>query len=130
MRILIIDDDQNITSIWTVVLKNAGFEVIHAVTGRDGIEQAKKNLPNFILLDQIMPDMKGNDVLKAIKEDPQTKAIPIALISNYNENTLMQDAINAGAVDYILKYQIDPQDLVEKVNSLAREAQGAAAQTQ
>ena len=73
---------------------------------------------------------KFDEVFKAIKEDPQTKAIPIALISNYNENTLMQDAINAGAVDYILKYQIDPQDLVEKVNSLAREAQGAAAQTQ
>ena len=125
MKVLIIDDDQNIVSIWTVVLKNAGFEVLHAVTGRDGLDQAKLQNPNFILLDQIMPDMKGNDVLKTLKADEQTNPIPVALISNYNESNLMQDAINLGAVDYILKYQIDPQDLVTKINSLTREAAGA-----
>jgi DNA-binding response OmpR family regulator len=123
MKVLIIDDDQNITSIWTVVLKNENIEVFHATTGKEGIEQAKLKMPDFILLDQIMPDMKGNDVLKAIKADAQTKNIPITIISNYNESTLMQDAINLGAVDYILKYQIDPQDLVEKIKNLSREGQ-------
>lgn len=129
MKVLIIDDDQNIASIWTVVLKNENFEVFHASTGKDGIEQSKIKMPDFILLDQIMPDMKGNDVLKAIKADEQTKNIPITIISNYNESNLMQDAINLGAVDYILKYQIDPQDLVEKIKTLAREGQEEGGQS-
>src|SRR6266852_2411461 len=115
MKVLIIDDDQMIITMWTVALKQENYEVIAATNGKQGIDEAKRNMPDFILLDQIMPDMKGNDVLKLLKQDPQTKNIPVALVSNYSETELMQEAIQAGAVDYILKYQIEPKDLVTKI---------------
>ena len=99
-------------------LKNAGFEVVNATNGQDGINQAKSQKPNLILLDQIMPDMLGNAVLSTLKQDPDTNPIPVMLISNYNENQMMKDAIAQGAVDYILKYQIETKDLVDKVKSL------------
>lgn len=118
MKILIIDDDQLTSTTWAMGLKNAGFEVINATNGQDGINQAKSQKPNLILLDQIMPDMLGNAVLSTLKQDPDTNPIPVMLISNYNENQMMKDAIAQGAVDYILKYQIETKDLVDKVKSL------------
>lgn len=123
MKILIIDDDQMLINVWSLVLKKEGFEVFTASSGREGIEMTKKELPNFILLDQIMPDMKGNDVLKEIKADPAVKNIPIAIATNYSESELMQEAIQNGAVDYILKYQIDPQDLASKIKTLTQGGQ-------
>ena len=62
--------------------------------------------------------MKGNEVLAQIKATPQTSNIPVALISNYSEPEMMHDAIERGAIDYILKYQIDPQDLSNKIKTL------------
>jgi CheY-like chemotaxis protein len=118
MKILIIDDDQLTSTTWSMGLKNGGFEVINATNGQDGINQAKSQKPNLILLDQIMPDMLGNEVLTTLKQDPDTAPIPVMLISNYNENQMMKDAIAQGAVDYILKYQIETKDLVDKVKSL------------
>lgn len=123
MKILIIDDDQMLIDVWSMVLKKEGYEVVTASSGREGLEMAKTDNPAFILLDQIMPDMKGNEVLALLKEDPQTSSIQVAMASNYSENELMQEAIQKGAVDYILKYQIDPQDLVSKIKNLTQSSQ-------
>lgn len=123
MKILIIDDDEMLIDVWALVLKKEGFEVFTARAGVEGIEVAKKEMPDFILLDQIMPDMQGNEVLKILKKDPQTNHIPICIASNYSENELMQDAIQNGAIDYILKYQIDPHDLVGKIKTLTQGGQ-------
>jgi len=118
MKILIIDDDQLTCTTWSMALKSAGFEVINATNGQDGINQTKAQKPDLVLLDQIMPDMLGNAVLQILKQDPETTSIPIVLISNYNENQMMKEAISQGAVDYILKYQIETKDLIDKVQSL------------
>lgn len=118
MRILIIDDDQLTSTTWSMGLKSAGFDVLNATNGQDGINQARSQKPDLILLDQIMPDMLGNAVLQTLKQDPETNPIPVMLISNYNENQMMKDAIAQGAVDYILKYQIETKDLIDKVQTL------------
>jgi len=121
MKVLIIDDDANITEIWKIVLKQNGFEGLTAANGRSGIDQAKTQKPDFILIDQIMPDMKGNDVLKMLKEDPMTNMIPMVMASNYSDTQLIQEAIQQGALDYILKYQIEPLDLISKIKNLLQE---------
>ncbi|MBU4098574.1 response regulator [Patescibacteria group bacterium] len=123
MKILIIDDDTNITEIWGIALKQNNFEVLTATSGRSGIDQAKTQKPDFILIDQIMPDMKGNDILKILKEDPVTNMIPVAIASNYSDTQLMQEAIQQGALDYILKYQIEPLDLINKIKNLLQKTQ-------
>ena len=125
MKVLIIDDDTNITEIWKLAFKQNGFEGISSVTGRDGLDQAKSQKPDFILLYQIMTDMRGNDVLKTLKEDPTTNTIPVAIISNYSDPTLMQESIQQGALDYILKYQIESSDLDNKIKGLSQEVKTA-----
>ncbi|MGI8419476.1 MAG: response regulator [Candidatus Levyibacteriota bacterium] len=118
MKILIIDDDQLTSTTWSMGLRSVGYEVINAANGQDGINMVKTQKPDLVLLDQIMPDMLGNAVLGTLKGDPETSNIPVMLISNYNESQMMKDAISQGAIDYILKYQIETKDLIEKVQSL------------
>lgn len=122
-KILLIDDDKAISSVFEAALKKGGFEVVAAYDGASGLDKAKSEKPDLILLDQVLPDISGNEVLKTIKESPETQLIPIAMLSNFGQQELIQEAINKGALDYILKYQIEPQDLVNKANEMLKEKQ-------
>lgn len=131
MKILLIDDEEAILDVFKQALQQAQFEVVTAATGAEGISKTKEVRPDLIFLDQVLPDMNGNEVLQQLKADPETKAIPIAILSNYNQDTLVETAMRMGASDYILKYQVSPTDLVNKVNELFAVAYKAksAAQT-
>ena len=118
MKILLIDDEEAIVEVFKQALEQAQFEVITAYNGTDGMGLAHSGQPDMIFLDQVLPDMNGNDVLQQLKADPDTKRIPIAILSNFNQDSLIENAMKMGASDYILKYQIAPKDLVEKANQL------------
>jgi DNA-binding response OmpR family regulator len=122
MKILIVDDDEAITMVYSTALKAAGYEVISASTGNSGIERARGEKPDLVLLDQVLTDIAGNEVLSTLKQDPETKDMPIVMLSNYTQNQLMKEAIQIGALDYMLKYQIDPEYLIERVNDLLKES--------
>ncbi|MDE2026588.1 MAG: response regulator [Patescibacteria group bacterium] len=116
-----VDDEQSLLDIFSQTLIAGGMQVVTANNGKDAFEKAKSQKPDIILLDQVLPDMNGNQVLGLIKKDPDIKNIPVAMLSNFTQNGLVDEAINAGALDYILKYQIEPKDLIAKVNDLIRE---------
>lgn len=118
MRILLVDDEQSLIEVFTQTLQLAGFEMVTAGSGQEGLIQAKTQHPDMILLDQVLPDVNGNQVLQMLKRDPETKDIPVAMLSNFNQDGMVQEAINLGALDYIMKYQIEPKDLVDKINTL------------
>lgn len=122
MKILLIDDDSDLLAIFETALKKEGFEVITAPDGATGLEKAKSEKPDLILIDQILPDMNGNDILKTLKQEESTKNVPMAILSNFGQKELVQQAIDEGAQDYILKYQIEPADLIDKVKSMIKDA--------
>ena len=125
MKVLLVDDDQALLTVFETALKQEGFEVITATSGKDALDKAGASHFDFIFLDQILPDISGNDVLKTLKSQDNTKQIPVAIVSNFSQDQLMQDAINMGADDYIYKYNIEPQDLAAKVKEIIRSKQGA-----
>lgn len=125
MKILLVDDDASLMTVFATTLKGKGYEVVTAANGQEGINKAKTEKPDLIFLDQVLPDIQGNEILKTLKNDLSTKQIPIAMLSNFGQNELIQEAINAGAVDYILKYQIEPQDLDTKIKELTKESPSA-----
>jgi len=127
-KILVIDDDLALSAIYEATFKKAGFDVKVAQDGKTGLETAASFQPDLILLDQIMPDMKGNEVLAKLKEKEETKNIPVALLSNFGQNEIVKEAITEGATDYILKYQVEPEDLVKKANEILAEVKNKAAQ--
>jgi DNA-binding response OmpR family regulator len=115
MKVLIVDDDENLSAVFEAALQKGGLETVFALNGKTGIDKARSEKPDLMLLDQVLPDIAGNDVLKTLKADEQTKQIPIIILSNFSQEELVRDAINSGALDYIFKYQVEPQDLVVKV---------------
>jgi len=117
-KILIIDDDKTIGELFSYALNKSGLDSILALDGRSGLNKAKVEKVDLILLDEVLPDIPGNEILKTLKLDITTQHIPIIIISNFSQEELVKEAINAGALDYIFKYQIEPQDLVERVKKV------------
>ena len=118
MKVLLIDDDEALLTIFGTALQKNGFETTTASDGKTGIEKAKTDTFDLVLVDQILPDMRGNDIIKALKAEEKMKMTPLLILSNFGQNELIQEAMNFGATDYILKYQIEPDDLVKKVQEV------------
>ncbi len=121
-RILIVDDELAVASIFDTALKNSGYEVKIATSGKGGLDLAKSERFDLILLDQMLGDISGNEILKTLKQDETTKIVPIAMLSNFGHDTMVKEALNSGAVDYILKYQVSIDDLIKKVKTLLGDA--------
>lgn len=115
MKILIVDDDENLSLIFETTLQKNGFQTVLALNGKTGIDKAKIEKPDLILLDQVLPDIAGNEILKTLKADSETQHIPVIILSNFSQEELVKEAIDNGAADYIFKYQVEPQDLADKV---------------
>lgn len=119
-KVLLVDDDAALATVLSTALQKAGNDVTIAHDGKSGLDKAKAEKPDLILLDQVLPDIAGNEVLKTLKAESATEKIMVAMLSNFGQNELIQEAMSNGAVDYILKYQIEPQDLVKKVKELTK----------
>ena len=101
-RILIIDD----TALSIVVLDrilSTDYTVLTAKTGTEGLERVEEDKPDLILLDVVMPDMSGFDVLKKLKSNPETMQIPVIIITGLDSDTDEEKGLLLGAVDYIIK---------------------------
>jgi two-component system alkaline phosphatase synthesis response regulator PhoP len=118
MKILLIDDDEALLTIFGTALQKDGFEITTATDGASGIDKAKNGSFDLVLVDQILPDMRGNDIIKSLKTEEKLKNTPLLILSNFGQNELIQEAMSMGATDYILKYQIEPADLVTKVKAV------------
>lgn len=117
-KLLIIEDDPFMRSLYDNTFSLAGFEVVLANDGEQGVNMAKIALPNLILLDMMMPKMSGLDVLIHIKKEETTKHIPIAILSNLAEEEDKKRAFEKGAIAYIVKSEHEPADIVALVQQL------------
>ena len=120
MKVLLIDDDEDFVHIFEAALVKEGFQTAASSTGEDGLAKAKSEKPDLILLDQVLPDLSGNDALKSLKADEQTSNIPVILLSNFSQEELVKGALEQGAVDYVFKYQVEPKDVIAKIREVLR----------
>ncbi|MBI2031760.1 MAG: response regulator [Candidatus Levybacteria bacterium] len=122
MKVLLVDDEENFRQIITAAFEKEGINVIVAKNGREGIDKAKGEKPDLVLLDQMLTDITGNDVLAQLKADYLTHDIPVLMISNFGHEALVKQAMEKGAVDYIYKYSVETQDIVNKVKDVLKAA--------
>src|SRR5690606_1836863 len=120
-RVLLVDDEQETRSVFESAIRSGGFEVVSVSSGKDALEKVQNHQFDLVILDQMMPDMSGNETLKAIKKDPRTKDLRIIILTNFAHDGLVQEAISAGASEYILKYQVSAEDLLQKVKQVLAE---------
>ncbi|HAA86055.1 MAG TPA: response regulator receiver modulated serine phosphatase [Kosmotogaceae bacterium] len=102
-RILIVDDDRSVRILLRSILKKKGYETSECEDGVSAVEFCVKSNPDIVLLDLLMPDMHGLDVLKQLKENTQTASIPVIVLTGSTDQEDKLSALRSGAVDYISK---------------------------
>ena len=113
-KILIIDDEPHILLLVGSRLKANGYEVITALSGEQGLKRAESEKPGLILLDYVMPEMDGEEVLRRLKAAAVTEAIPVIMLTADVKNVKTQDYKVRGATDCIFK-PFSPEELLGKV---------------
>ena len=115
--VLLADDDLTLSEMYSVRLKAEGFNVIVARDGQEALDKTKESHPNVILLDVMMPKYSGIEVLKKLKADPDTKDIPVLILTALVQDKQKMDSMASGADDYIVKSESMPGDVVAKVHA-------------
>ncbi|TAN51096.1 MAG: response regulator [Methylococcaceae bacterium] len=115
--ILTVDDSPSIRQMVSFTLKSAGYEIIEAVDGQDGLDKAKSKSVNLILSDQNMPKMDGLTMIKALRGLPQYKTVPILMLTTESSDTMKAQGKAAGATGWLVK-PFDPQKLLEVVKKV------------
>src|SRR3989338_5999222 len=114
-KILIIEDDKFLAKMLGRMLESHGYEVIVASNGKEGLMKASQSEANLILLDIMLPDIDGFDLLETIKKDDKAKKAPVIIISNLGQPEDIQQGRSLGAVDYLVKSDLSLDEVVEKV---------------
>jgi len=116
-KILVVDDEADILHFLELVLAERGYEVATAAGGQQALSQARSQAPDLVLLDIMMPQMDGWEVLRLLRIDPRTATIPVAMISARTDAKDRVQGLQEGAVDYICKpFSLD--ELLAKVDGI------------
>ncbi|QQG49882.1 MAG: response regulator [Candidatus Berkelbacteria bacterium] len=116
--ILLVDDDLTLREMYSERLKAEGFSVEMAKDGEEALSMATELKPNIILLDIMMPKINGLDVLKKLKEQDETRSIPVIVLTALIQDREKMESITRGADDYIVKSEMMPGEVIEKVKNL------------
>jgi DNA-binding response OmpR family regulator len=116
-KILIAEDERDIRDLVAFTLTYGGYEVITAANGAEAVELTLKEKPDLVILDVRMPKMTGYEACNALKENAQTKDLPIVFLSAKGQETEVGKGLEAGAVDYILK-PFAPDELLKRLKEI------------
>ncbi len=117
-KILIVEDDEFLLSMYSTKFEIEGYDVAMAGDGESGLQKAQKEKPGIILLDIMLPNMDGFDVLKKLKADRATSNIPVILLTNLSQKQDVERGLSMGADDYLVKAHFMPSEVVDKINRL------------
>jgi DNA-binding response OmpR family regulator len=117
-KILFIEDDPDQILIYQSKFELEGLFMITATEGRRGVDLARREKPDLILLDLLLRNEDGLDVLAKLKESPKTKEIPVIVFTNFDTEEARQRALELGAIDYIVKAQFTPTEIVNKIKKI------------
>jgi len=117
-KVLIIEDEKDLRFFIAKALKEEGIEVIEAFDGEEGIEKAKKEKPDLILLDLLLPGISGYEVLTRIKKDPELETIPVLILSNLGQREEVEKGLKLGAIDYLIKANFTLKEIVERIKKI------------
>jgi len=114
-KIILIEDDRYLCRAYKDGLERAGFRLILAYDGKEGLEKIKTEKPDLVLLDLVMPVLDGFKVLKELKNDDNTRHLPIVVLTNLGQDEDIKKGMDLGAVDYLIKTEYSMREVIEKV---------------
>ncbi|KKL90904.1 hypothetical protein LCGC14_1900030 [marine sediment metagenome] len=116
-KILIADDKLEVVELLRATMEGEDYQIISASDGREALEKIGKEKPDLVLLDVVMPKMNGLEVLAKVKKDPQTKDVPIIMLTAKGQQLDKDKGIGLGAEDYIIK-PFSPSHLLRKIEEI------------
>lgn len=119
IKILVVEDNLTILSLLEDIFKREGWRVFTATDGLDAVETARRELPDAMLLDIMIPKMDGFEVCRTLHEDPKTSHIKIVMLTALNRKGDMDAAKAAGAVDYVIK-PFETRSLIKKIQQVVK----------
>ncbi len=125
-RIAVIEDEADLQTLLGYNLRLAGHEVLAATAGSDGLRLAKERRPDLVLLDLMLPDLPGTEVLRRLKRDPATQAIPVVMVTARGEEVDRVVGFELGADDFVVK-PFSTRELLLRIDAVLRRTQAAGA---
>ncbi len=122
IKVLLIEDEPEVLELYRLKLTLDGYEVIVASSGKEGLKKALSENPELIFLDIKLPDMDGFEVLKKLKESTKTKNTPIVILSNFDEQEMIEKGFSLGANEFLIKSQFTPEEISSKIEGWVEEA--------
>lgn len=124
IKVLIVDDDNFLLDMYSLKFRESGFLVEVAKSGDEALEKAKEMRPDVVLLDIVMPQLDGFEVLRSLRQDKSAEGAIIVILTNLGQKEDVERGLGLGANDYIIKAHFTPSEVVNKVkNLLAKKAQ-------
>ena len=120
-KILLVEDDEFLRQIIGKNLSDSGYSVIMAVNGKDAIERMIADKPDLVLLDLLLPEVDGFEVLKQAKQNKEISNIIIVALSNLTQQSDITRALELGAADYFIKSQFTSKEIEEKIKGMLKE---------
>jgi len=120
-RVVYIEDEQEMIDLVGLILSRRRFEVIGATAGREGLDVVRRELPDVILLDLMMPDMDGWEVYQQIKADENTKSIPVIVITAKAQNIDKVLGLHIAKVDDYIAKPFNPEELIQSLERILGE---------
>lgn len=117
-KLLIAEDDFYILDLYKIEGKAKGFEVYTATDGTQALALARVSHPDVVLLDVMLPNLNGIDVLKKLRSDPVFQNLPVIMFTNVSEDQVRQEAAQAGANGFMLKAEHTPSEIVGEARRL------------
>lgn len=119
-QILLVEDDPFLIDIYTTKLKEAGFSVEVAVDGEEALRKAKGKKPALIVLDIVLPQIDGWEILKKIKSSPELKNLKVIILSNLGQKEEVERGITLGATKYMIKAHYTPSQVVKEIKKVLK----------
>ena len=121
VKVLLIEDEPDVLELYRLKLTLDDYDVVSAQDGPEGLAKAKSEKPELIFLDIKMPGMDGFEVLKHLRSDEETKDIPVIILSNFDEEAMVEKGLALGANEYLIKSHFSPASLSEKAGKFFHE---------
>jgi len=120
-RVLVVDDDPDITEVVQEGLRNAGYDTVGALTGAEALAEVDRQCPDLVLLDQMLPDIDGVEVCRRLRETPRTRRLPIMFVTAMGGSEARVRGLALGADDYVVK-PFSMRELILRVGAVLRRA--------
>lgn len=117
-NILFAEDDPFLIDIYSLKLKESGFNVEIAKDGEECLAKLREKKPDILLIDIVLPQMSGLEVLKRIKKDPVLVDLKVIILSNLGEKREVEEGLSLGATKYLIKAHFTPSEVVKEILTL------------